>query len=785
VIGETLSHYRVTELLGSGAMGDVYRAEDLRLRRPVALKLVHAAADARDASRRLLEEARAASALNHPNIAVVYEVDEVERGDARVGFIAMEYVAGSTLAQLAAREPPLDAILDAVCQAADALADAHAHGIVHRDIKPANVMVTETGLVKVLDFGLARWSPPAVDVNASTREADPFGSAALVAGTLPYMSPEQATGRALDGRSDMFSLGVVLYELLAGRRPFAGENAVQVLAAILRQETPPLVARVDDARVPAVERVVRRMLEKDPAARYGDLREVGSALRAVQRGRVAADAAAEQKPPVLAVTDFRNITANAEDDWLGTGISEIVSAGSSRFEGVTVAPRGRVHELMRTLTQQPGESADTLGIRAGRAIGARWVLTGSFQRAGESVRITAFLLDVADGTIVRTIKVDGRLSDIFALQDRLVHELADGLRTVMRPTGAARQETGIVGAYEAFSKGLVNLRAESYESLDRAALLFERAVDLDPRYARAHIELGTTYATKADYIAMHEFRVRAIRSLRRALELLPDSVRAWRELGLALISAGQEKEGFEALERALALDPLDASAMAAMGRALFIGSARFAEAARWYERALTQNPNAGWYALQLAHCAALLRDFTRGEAAARRAIALQEESLSGQEGIVIVGASMRLGHLEALQGRYADAIGHFLHELDFLTRVDHALRSRIVVELNVRLGASSLALGETRKGRAMLDVAIEAFDRRVRLGADEPFTRYYAAAAHALKGDADTALVFLERAAAERPDLTLARARIEPEFEGLRQDPRFQRLLGHERAEHP
>ena len=249
------------------------------------------------------------------------------------------------------------------------------------------------------------------------------------------------------------------------------------------------------------------------------------------------------------------------------------------------------------------------------------------------------------------------------------------------------------------------------------------------------------------------------------------------------VAQGQDAEGFGALRRALGIDPTDAGALGAMGRALFIGRAQFDEAASWYERALAANPKAGWYAMQLAHCAALLRDFVRGEAAANRAIELQQAALSGQEGVLIVGASIRLGHLLALQGRSAEAITAYLQELAFLTDVDHALRNRVIVELNVRLGAAHLALGEMRKGHALLGVAIEAFDRRVRLGSDEPFTRYYAAAAHALMGDADTAIAFLERAATARRAFTLERARIEPEFAELRKDVRLQRLLSDTRAQ--
>lgn len=775
MVGETLSRYRLVAHLGSGAMGDVYRAEDERLRRTVALKVVRAARDPEETSRRLLAEARAGSAFTHPNIAVVYEVDEVEHDGATLSFIAMEFVAGRTLADLAAPGPlPLDTILDVGRQVADALAAAHAYGLVHRDIKPSNVMVTDNGLVKVLDFGVARWSAP-MDDTAPTHTVDSLQGAA--AGTLAYMSPEQVTGRPFDGRSDMFSLGVVLYELLAGDRLFDGPNAARVIEVLLQKEAPPLRVRLDDPRLPAVERIVRRMLEKDPLSRFDDLRAVGLALAAVQRGEPVQGSRAEAASPILAVTDFRNITANAEDDWLGTGISETLTADLEGFEGVTVVPRGRVAELARTLERQAGEHGDALWVRVGREVGARWVLTGSFQRAADAVRVTAQLVDTATAQAERTIKVDGRMPEIFVLQDRLVQELADLLRGVIRPTGTATLETGVVGAYEAFSRGVLNLRAETYESLDRAVMLFEQAVDLDPGYARAHLELGVAYATKADYLARGELRARAVASLRRALELHPESVRAWRELGSVLIASGQDNHGFEAIRRALVIDPTDAGALGTMARALFIGRAEFDQAASWYERALAANPKAGWYALQLAHCAALLRDFVRGEAAANRAIELQQAAMSGQEGVLIVGGSMRLGHVRALQGRNDEAIAAYMQELEFLNGIDHALRNRVIVELNVRLGAAHLSLGETRKGRALLDVAIEAFDRRVRLGSDEPFTRYYAAAAHALKGDADTAIAFLERAAAAKRAFTLERARIEPEFAALRKDVRLQRLL--------
>ena len=779
MLGETLARYRITARLGAGAMGEVYRAEDQRLRRQVALKVVRLTGHDDTASRRLLAEARAASALSHPNIAVVYEVDEADREDGRVGYIAMEYVDGRTLAEIATDGLlPLDTILDLGRQIALALADAHAHGLVHRDIKPSNVMLTASGLVKILDFGLACWSGPPPAGEASTRTADLRQDTARIVGTFPYMSPEQATGKAVDGRSDEFSLGSVLYELLAGHRPFDGKNMIQILAAVIHLDPPPITARASDARMPAVERIVRRMLDKDPVNRYADLSVVAQALGSAARGALADATAVGSSTTLLAVSDFQNLTADAGDDWLGTGISETLSADLAGLEGVTVVPRVRLHELLRTLAQETGETDERLRLRAARTLGARWLLAGSFQRAGDAVRVTASLVDATTSLAARTMRVDGQLDEIFALQDRLVLDLADALRAVIKPAALPAQETSVVAAYEAFARGVVNLRAETYESLDRAVMLFERAVALDPQYARAHTELGVAYSTKADYLAMADLRPRAEASLRRAIDLHPENVRAWRELGQALIAMGREREGFDAVTRAVELAPDDYGAIGSMGRALFIGRAQFAEAATWFERALAANPGAGWFALQLAHCAALIRDFERGERAARQAIALQQAFLSGREGgVLIVGASMRLGHLEALQARPAEAIRHFRREIEFLASIDHALRHRIIVELNVRLGSAYLALGETRKGHAVLDVALEGFDRRVRLGADEPFTRYYAAAAHALKGDSDTAIVFLERAAMERRAFTIERARIEPEFDSLRGESRFQRLL--------
>ena len=774
--GDTLGHYRILERLGSGAMGEVYRAEDLRLRRIVALKTLRA--DAEDGTARLLAEARAASALNHPHIAVVYEIGEAPHGADSVAYIAMEFVEGTTLAAIRAEGPvDLDLVLDIFEQIADALAEAERLAIVHRDLKPANVMLASSGRVKVLDFGVAqRRLRAATGPDEPTQTAVGMDAGSGFAGTIGYAAPEQMAGRPVDVRADMFSLGVMLYELICGERPFAGSNAAQVLEAILTREVPPFPDANRDPRLPVLERFVRRLLARHRDDRPATAADLRATFESIRLGSRQAESGPGDATPLLVVAGFVNISGRPDDEWLGTGITETLTMDAAQMGSLSVVPNERVSEALRTLRSQTGEANERLHVRAARSLGARWLITGGFQRSADAVRVTASLTDVASGELVRTARVDGRVDAIFELQDRLMRDLATSLRAAVSPT-AVLPETQVLTAYEAFSLGLLNRQAETFDALDRAVLLFERAAALDPAYARAHIELGAALGAKADYLSMPEFNVRALVSLRRALELQPGSVRGWRELGSALLGLGQLADATDALRKALAIDPDDAASLSSMGRALFIGYARFADAAGWFDRALEQNASGGWYSLQLAHCAALLRQFDRGERAAARAVTLQESFLSGRQGLFIAGGYMRSGHLAALQDRHAEAVAFFLREIDFLVRTDHPLRYRILVELNARLGASYQRLGDRSRANSLFEVALESFERRVRLGADDPFTRYYAAAVLALRGDAEPALAFLERALARLPAFTAARAAIEPEFESLRGDARFRRML--------
>ena len=780
------SRYRVIRPLGSGGMSEVFLAEDRELHRRVALKVLKERAEGDAARLRLLREARLASQLTHPGIGVIYEISEMETDGARQSFIAMEYVEGATLRAYVEREgSSLPEILELVRQVADALAAAHERGVVHRDVKPSNVLVSEAGRVKVLDFGLAAYVPPAgsSDDTWSVFASGAGGAAdGALLGTIAYMSPEQALGREVDGRSDVFSLGVVLYELLTGEVPFRGSNAVEVIDAILHAEPGPMTSRRGAVHAD-LEGLVRRMLAKEPAERPVTMREVGREVEALLRGvetaggSVAALPAARGAGRTVAVMTFENITQSGEDEWLGTGIAETATADLKALDGVTVIARERVTEALRKLTGRTDAPGAALAAEVGRELLARWVVSGGYQRVGETVRVTARLTEVATGAVLRTVKLDGTMDGLFALQDRVVRELARGL-DLGPPAGAPEgDETQVLEAYEALSKGVINLRAESPDALDRAIVLFERAVAFDPGYARAWAELGSAYDLKASYLSVPELSVRAIAAFRRALERNPSFVRARRELGGTLIEVGRVEEGIAEIRRALEIDPSDAGVHQALGRAYFVGLARFPEAVAEYERALELNPRYGWAALQLAHCAALLRDFPRAERAARRAIELQEAFLSGREGALIVGGYTRLGQIAALKGRHEEALAELNRELEFLHQYGHALKERHFVEIQQRIGASQLSLGRSEEGVIALETALEAFGRRLRMGADDPFTRYYAGCASALLGRVDEALAHLVKAATSRPAFTAARAAIEADLESLRDDPRFRELV--------
>ena len=520
------------------------------------------------------------------------------------------------------------------------------------------------------------------------------------------------------------------------------------------------------------------MLEKDKARRPPGMGEVLRDIEALLAGN--APALAPGREHTLAVTGFANVTGRPEDAWLGTGLAETVSAGLAEVPGLAVVSRERILEVLREMGLPPDADDPALAVRVGREVGAHGVVSGAYQSLGDRIRVTLRVTETASGRVAMNPRVDGARDAIFELQDRLVAELVAGLRGVL--PASRPEETQSLEAYEACSKGLLNFQEESQESIDRAIVFFERAASLDPGYARAHMLLGAALDLKGDYLTTPELSERALVALDRALALRPDSAEAWRYRGSALVTLNRDEDALAAFESALARNPMDASAQSGIARVHFILRGDFAGAVVAYERALALNPRAGWSALQLAHCATLVRDFPKAEAAARRAIDLQRTFLSGRAGMALVGAHMRLGHAFAVQGRHREALEQYAREVEFVGSIDHALRGRIFIELQQRIGEAHLLLGDADEGRAALDLAVEAYERRMRTGADDAMSPYYGACAHALRGERDEALACLERTAARRPRLTAARAAIEPSLETLRGEPRFRAIVTGGRA---
>jgi serine/threonine-protein kinase len=626
--GQLLSHYRVLHRLGAGGMGEVFLAEDGRLGRKVALKILRpGVAGDRQGLDRFAQEARAASALNHPNILTIYDVGEWDG----VPFIATEFIDGETLrARLGrGRIDPARAV-DIGTQIARALAAAHEAGIVHRDIKPENVMLRRDGYVKVLDFGLAKLTGPhalGLDVDGVTRAAVDT-KPGLVLGTFHHMSPEQARGQAVDARSDLFSAGVVLYEMIAGRLPFTGSSAADVIGAILHVEPAPLasLAAVPEALSDLVDRAVR----KRPEDRFQAAREMRDQLEAIARGMsqagisgLASAAASSSLQPAasdarsqagsrltpaaggldtpapkrrrakrtidsLAVLPLDNGTRDAEAEYLSDGITEAIINNLSQLPKLRVMARSTVFRFK-------GRPVDP--IDAGRELAVRAVLTGRLLQRGDTLVVGAELVDVEDGSQLWGGQFTRRLSGIFQLQEEISNEITDGLR--LRLSGdekkrLARPQTTEGDAYHEYLKGRYLLNKRTAGALSRAVAHFEAAIAKDPRYAAAHAGLGDAYALSAavglNIVPPREAIARANAAAARALDLDETLGEAHALAGFLKFRFDWDWRGAELeYRRALELHPGSASAHHGYGMYL-AAMARFDEAFRETARAQELDP---------------------------------------------------------------------------------------------------------------------------------------------------------------------------------------------------
>ncbi len=556
MIGKTISHYKILEKLGEGGMGVVYKAEDIKLGRPVALKFLPSnLTKDPDAKKRFIQEAKAASALDHSNICVIYEVDELDTGEM---FIAMGYYDGETLKTKIEQGPvSIEESVDIALQIARGLDKAHAKGIIHRDIKPANIVLTRDGRILILDFGVAKL----LGQTKLTKTGASIGTAA-------YMSPEQIRGEEVGPGADQWALGVVCYEMLTAQLPFQGEYEQALTYSILNDD----LNDVTHLRPDCPEKLtaaVKKTLEKDGKDRYKgvsrlieDLRQIQKELALMEDG-VQKDKTTDS--PSIAVLPFANMSADPENEYFSDGLTEELINAFTKIEGLRVVARTSSFIFK-------GKDVDIREI--GQKLNVRSVLEGSVRKAGNRIRITAQLINVQDGYHLWSEQYDRELEDVFAIQDEISNQIAETLKASLgRETVSIEHSKPDVKAYEIYLKGRYYWSKFGPESIQKAIECFNTAIEMDPGFALAHAALAETYVTISNpfgSIPTKEAMPKAKQAAEKALSIDPNLAEAYVSLGaVATFFEWDRKKAEEHFQRAISLNPN-------------LPNARF-----WYELALS------------------------------------------------------------------------------------------------------------------------------------------------------------------------------------------------------
>jgi eukaryotic-like serine/threonine-protein kinase len=745
--GMRLGPYEIVTPLGAGGMGEVYRARDTRLGREVAIKVLpeRLAADA-NALSRFEREAKAVAALSHPNILAIHDFGE----DHGIRFAVTELLDGETLRARIARERlGWRKTVEIGIAVTDGLSAAHAKGIVHRDLKPENVFATSAGLVKILDFGIARSEARPTEGATSTPTVSGQTEAGTVLGTVGYMSPEQIRLEPVDARSDIFSFGCLLFEMLSGRRAFEGNSNGETLASILRDH-PPEIAAFGVALPTPLQRVVSRCLEKNREERFQSARDLAFHLKEVSSGSADATASSGRHGPAIesiAVMPFANVSTDQDAEYLSDGIAESIINSLSRLPNLRVMAR-------TTLSRYKGREIDPQTV--GSELKVRAVLTGRVFHRGDSLVIKTELVDARDGSQIWGENYNRKFVDILALEEEISREISGKLRVKVTGEGEqrlARRATESPEAYRLYLKGLFYWNKRTVDGLRKGIELFQQAIDVDPEYALAYAGIAHSYNQLGFYQylapqdAFPKARTAATRALeldtalgeartvlaiarfwydwdwsgaeeefRRAIAASPDFVHVHHFYGIFLTAMERFQDGLVELHRAEELDPLSLPARASLGYCLYF---------------------------------------------ARR----HDESIVELEKVIEMDSST--------------AVAHYLLSLNYGAKhmwADATRSGARAAELTGRdpfrlsqVGACLAASGQRAEAEAILAELAAASPRRYVSALEIAYV-------HVALGQTDLAFEWLDKAVTERtPFLVLLR--VEPRADPLRADPRFAELV--------
>lgn len=606
LVGERLSHYEVLEKIGAGGMGEVYRARDEHLDREVAIKVLPEGVLADEQARHnFRREALTLSKLNHPCIATVHDFDSHEETD----FLVTEFVPGASLNEQLAKGPLSESeILRLGAQLAEGMAAAHGQGVVHRDLKPGNLRVMPDGRLKILDFGLAR--PIATAGSLSTTAST--GGASAISGTLFYMSPEQLRGELLDGRSDIYSMGVVLYEMATGRRPFEATLATTLIESILH-DAPLPPGRLRPELSVQFEQIILKCLEKQPSHRYQ------SALELLTDLRRAARTPAQEKS--VAVLYFENLSGLKEDEYFRDGITEDITTELSKIKELRVFSRSSVL-VFRDKAVTPAQ--------AGQQLKAVYLLEGSLRREADRLRITAKLVESRTGHCVWAERYDRKPQDVFAIQDEIATNIAYALQVVLTDSekhAIAKVPTADVRAYDLYLRGRQFFHQFRKKGFDFAREMFAKAIEIDPAYARAYCGIADCSAFLYFYWDSSAANLeRADEASRKALELDPDLAEVHASRGLTASLKKQYEEAEKEFRTAMRLGPRLFEPYYFFARNCY-AQGKFEDAVAWFEQASRVNPDDHQAPMLMASALNGLGLKAEAHAAYRRGLAAAEKHL--------------------------------------------------------------------------------------------------------------------------------------------------------------